>query len=153
MRVWALVGIASTVLGVASGVAWLAGLFDEDSMASGTEPPSCVYSKPSLDVDDVVIRVLSRRADVSECFESGIESVPAGSTIEMRIDYWNSSDVAQAEVVAGVNLPAGMEIVDRSIVLYNETNPDGIRISNAGSDSSQLASGGIAIGGYESPRV
>jgi uncharacterized repeat protein (TIGR01451 family) len=74
---------------------------------------------------------------------SANNSAKPGDTLRYVISYQNTSNAQQKQVVVRDVLPAKMQLVPGSTMLYNSSNSGGTRI-----DTDNIAAGGIVIGNY-----
>lgn len=74
---------------------------------------------------------------------SANNSAKPGDTLRYIISYQNTSNGQQKQVVVRDALPAKMQLVPGSTMLYNSSNPGGVKI-----DNDNVAAGGIVIGNY-----
>ena len=70
------------------------------------------------------------------------EAVSAGDSVDYLITYNNTGTTDQNDVVINDILPAGISYVDGTTFVANDTNPDGIPVSD------NITKGGINIGNY-----
>lgn len=66
-----------------------------------------------------------------------------GDTLRYIISYQNTSNGQQKQVVLRDALPAKMQLVPGSTMLYNNSSPNGVKI-----ESDAITAGGIVIGNY-----
>lgn len=74
---------------------------------------------------------------------SANNSAKPGNTMRYIVAYQNTSNIQQRQVVVRGVLPAKMQLVPGSTMLYNTTNPDGVKVA-----SDNIAAGGVVIGNY-----
>lgn len=74
---------------------------------------------------------------------SANNSAKPGDTMRYAISYQNTSNAQQKQVVIRDALPAKMQLVPGSTMLYNSSNPGGVKIASDG-----VTAGGIVIGNY-----
>ena len=70
-------------------------------------------------------------------------NVQVGDLVEYEIAYQNTSEVSQANVIIRDVLPANLEYVPGSTILYNSTYPDGLV-----GDTDEIVNNGVNIGTY-----
>ena len=70
-------------------------------------------------------------------------NVQVGDLVEYEIAYQNTSEVSQANVIIRDVLPANLEYVSGSTILYNSTYPDGLV-----GDTDEIVNNGVNIGTY-----
>ena len=70
-------------------------------------------------------------------------NVQVGDLVEYEIAYQNTSEVSQANVIIRDVLPANLEYIPGSTILYNSTYPDGLV-----GDTDEIVNNGVNIGTY-----
>lgn len=70
-------------------------------------------------------------------------NVQVGDLVEYEIAYQNTSEVSQANVIIRDVLPANLEYVPGSTILYNSTYPNGLV-----GDTDEIVNNGVNIGTY-----
>lgn len=74
----------------------------------------------------------------------GEADVKVGDKVDIQLQYENTSDFTQNDVVARIVLPDGLRFVEGSGRLINSSHPDGAPL-----EGDYIVSNGIAIGNYE----
>lgn len=92
--------------------------------------------------DEYAIKVISRLADSEGAWQQQL-SAPAGSTVELKVEYVNCSDKLQSNVAIWANLPEGLEYVNGTTKLHN-SQTEGI----ASVIQDTITSDGLNIGEY-----
>ncbi len=117
-----------------------------------TQLEKIVYDNPNIIFKDEIFQVDIRVRNVTKDENVPVESreylsyvyAEIGDVIEYQIHYKNTTWHHSENVIVAASLPTNCEYVENSTVLFNSTNPNGIR-----NDDNTISKSGINIGGYD----
>lgn len=115
----------------------------DGSLSPGLDCAGYVTFQFSVTEADASLTVASRIKDADTEGYSGSLAVSPGEVVQMRLEFANTGDVQQNNVVVRVSdLPDGVRYLDGSTELKNGNHPDWKRVSD------NLVGTGINIGDY-----
>lgn len=107
-------------------------------------PLTALASDSTVTADAVFVDTQVRFKDSEDGAWQDSVDAEIGDEVEYQITYQNTSDSTQTDVVISDSLPANMQYVAGSTVLYNVNHPNGLVLDT----DAVVADNGINIGAY-----